>query len=81
MEDFYTIVGAILVSLVLITLAALIGGTLVWLLWPVAIPALFPGLVTSGVFAASINWWPAVCFTWLCSLLLKPSVTQTNKKD
>lgn len=81
MEDFFTLIGAIFVSLVLITLSALFGGTLVWLLWPIAIPALFPGLVTSGVLATSISWWPAVCFTWLCNLLIKSSITPTNKEN
>lgn len=57
---------------------ALIGGTIVFWIWPVAIPAAFPGLVTSGVIAVKISWWSAVCLTWLFGILIKS--THTNNK-
>ena len=63
----------------LIALAAFVGGTIVYLIWPIAIPAIFPGLIKSGVLASQVAWWPAVCFTWLCGILIKSS--QTNKND
>jgi hypothetical protein len=60
---------------------SLVGGTIVYWLWPVAIPAALPGLVENGVLAASLPWWPAVCLTWLCGLLIKSSQTNNNKTN
>jgi len=56
--------------------AAVIGGTFVWLVWPVVNHA-FPKLVADGVLASSLSWWDSVCLTWLFGLLIKS--TQTNK--
>jgi hypothetical protein len=66
-------------AVLLIGAVALLSGTIIFLIWPVAIPAVFPGLVTSGVIAAKIAWWPAVCFTWICGILIKSSQTNNNK--
>jgi len=66
-------------SIVLIGFVALFGGTLVYWLWPVAIPAALPGLVENGVLASEIMWWPAVCLTWLCGILIKSTQTNNNK--
>lgn len=65
-------------GLILIGALALVSGTFVWLLWPVAVPAVFPGLVASGVIAGKIGWWTSVCLTWLCGLLIKGSTTVNN---
>lgn len=59
-----------------IFIAAVIGGTFVWLVWPVVTHA-FPKLVADGVLASSLSWWDSVCLTWLFGLLIKS--TQTNK--
>lgn len=66
-------------AVLLIGAVALFGGTIVFFIWPVAIPAVFPGLVASGVIAAKITWWSAVCFTWLCGILIKSTQTNNNK--
>lgn len=60
---------------------ALIGGTIVFWIWPVAIPAVFPGLVTAGTIAGKLTWWQAVCFTWLCGILIKSTQTNNNSKS
>jgi hypothetical protein len=67
-----------LVAVLLIGAIAVIGGTVVFIIWPMAIPAVFPGLVASGVLAAKIAWWPAVCLTWLCGILIKSTQTNNN---
>jgi hypothetical protein len=67
-------------AVVLIGVVAVFGGTIVYWVWPVAIPAVFPGLVEKGVLAAHLAWWPAVCFTWLCGILIKSSQTNNNSK-
>jgi len=76
------IIAALLVgigAIVVIGLLAVIGGTIVWLIWPVAVPAALPGLVASGTIAGSLSWWASVCLTWLCGLLIKASQTNNNK--
>jgi hypothetical protein len=55
--------------LFVVLVAAFLGGTLIWLLWPIAIPAAFPGLVAAGTLAAKLGWWQAVCFSWLFSII------------
>ena len=72
-------VGSIIVGAAIIAGVAVLGGTIVWFLWPYAIPAAFPGLVTSGVLAAKLPWWSAVCLTWLCGILVKGTTKQTEK--
>lgn len=66
-------------ALAIIAIIAFVSGTIVYFIWPVAIPAAFPGLVASGALAAKLAWWQAVCLTWLFSILIKAS--QTNKKE
>lgn len=65
-------------GLVIIGLLALAGGTIVYWIWPVVIPTVFPGLVESGTIAPEISWWVAVCLTWLFNTLLKSSQTNNN---
>jgi hypothetical protein len=65
--------------MVVVAIVAVLGGTIVFWIWPVAIPAAFPGLVESGVLAAKIAWWPAVCLTWLFGILIKSTQTNNNK--
>ena len=57
---------------------AFLAGTIVWLIWPVAMGA-FPGLVASGALAAKISWWQAICLTWLMNFLIK-SATAAGAK-
>ncbi len=66
-------------SIALIGILALFSGTILWLLWPVAIPVAFPGLVETGVLAAKLSWWVAVCLTWIFGILIKSTQTNNNK--
>jgi len=58
---------------------AVFSGTIVWLIWPVVVPAVFPGLIAAGTIAAKLTWWVAVCLTWLASILIKSSCSNKNK--
>ena len=58
---------------------SLFSGTLVYWLWPVAIPAAFPGLVASGALAAKLSWWASVCLAWIMGILIKATQTNSNK--
>lgn len=75
MDSFFAKIGLALVATILVGVAAFFTGTMVWLLWPWAIPAAFPGLVASGVITGKISWGASVCPCWLSGLLLKSSVT------
>lgn len=37
-------------------------GTLSFFIWPVVVPAIFPGLVESGVIAGSLDYWASILF-------------------
>lgn len=78
MDDntFTTVIAAIIVFVI----ATVFGGFIIWLIWPVVVYNVFPGLVQNGTIAGKIGLWPAICLSWFCSLLIKSSNTN-NKKD
>jgi len=80
MEKFLTGLLVALGIMVVVAIVAILGGTIVYWIWPVAIPTVFPGLVTSGVLAGKIAWWPAVCLTWIFGILIKSTQTNNNNK-
>ena len=80
MDDFLAIVLVVLGAIGLAFFASLIGGTFVWLIWPVVAKA-FPALVSGGYLSSSLSWWDSVCLTWLFGLLIKSTNTNNTKKD
>ena len=77
------LIGALIIglgSIALIGLLAVFSGTILWCLWPVAIPVAFPGLVETGVLATKLTWWVAVCLTWIFGILIKSTNTNNCKK-
>lgn len=80
MENFIDGVMVVLLAGVMILFAAFIGGTVLWLIWPVAIPAAFPGLVEAGTLADKMSWFQSVCLVWIFGLLIKASQKNENKK-
>lgn len=76
LEGFIIALGV----MVLVAVLAVIGGTIVYWVWPIAIPAAFPGLVESGAIAGKIAWWPAVCLTWIFGILIKSTQSNNNNK-
>ena len=77
MEEISKVVGVAVFAVVIVGFAAVISGTFLWLIWPIAIPAAFPTLL-GGAIAAKLTWWQAVCLTWLFGILIK--ATQTINK-
>lgn len=67
------VISAVVAIVALLFFLSLLSGTVVWLVWPVAIPAAFPGLVASGAVPAALGWWPSVCLTWIAGALVKSS--------
>ena len=82
-KGLFKLFGSLIIGLggiALIGALALIGGTIVFWLWPVAIPTAFPGLVENGTLAASLPWWGAVCLTWIMGLLVRSTNTNNCTK-
>jgi len=79
MKNFLAVVGLGISGIALVFVLAVFSGTILYWIWPVAIPAVFPGLVATGVIAGKLSWWAAVTFTWLCGILIKSSTTNTTK--
>ena len=80
MEKFITGLSAGIVAVVLIGFLAVVSGTIVWLIWPVAVPAVFPAAVASGAIAGKLSWWASVCLSWLTGILIKSSNNTTVSK-
>jgi hypothetical protein len=80
MKNFLTVVGLGISGIALVFVLAVFSGTILYWIWPVAIPSVFPGLVASGIIAGKLSWWVAVTFTWICGIFIKSSQTNTTKK-
>ena len=80
MEKFITGLSAGIVAVVLIGFLAVVSGTIVWLIWPVAVPAVFPAAVASSAIAGKLSWWASVCLSWLTGILIKSSNNTTVSK-
>jgi len=65
-------------GIALVAILAVLGGTIVYWIWPLCVPAAFPGLVESGVIAPVLTWKVAVFLTWLFGILIKSTQTNTN---
>lgn len=81
MKNIIEIIAIALGVIVAACFIGILGGTIVWILWPVAIPAAFPGLVDAGKLAAKLTWSQSVYLTWIFSILIKSSQTNNNKLD
>jgi hypothetical protein len=73
MEKIISIIAVTVIAIFTVGFFAVLCGTVIWLIWPVAIPAAFPGAVTSGMIAAKLSYWSAVCLTWVFAILIKSS--------
>ena len=65
-------------AIVLVALLSVVGGTIVYWIWPTAMEAL-PGLVENGTLPPELRWWAAVCVTWLFGILIKATQTNNSK--
>jgi len=53
-------------------LRVVILGTTVYYIWPIAISAAFPGLVTRGIISSHLSWFEAICLSLLTWILIRP---------
>lgn len=70
----------IVMNLIVTSIAAVMGGTILWLLWEGSITAIFPTAVTNGIISEHLEWWPAVKILWICTLLFKTTVDIKSPK-
>lgn len=73
MEKLLTIILSVVAVMALILLVAVFGGVLVWWLWPIVIPAVFPGAVASGLVAKDLSLVTSIVLSWLVGILFKSS--------
>jgi len=73
MEKLLTIILSVMAVMALILLVAVFGGVLVWWLWPIVIPAVFPGAVASGLVAKDLSLVTSIALSWLVGILFKSS--------
>lgn len=71
--------GRAILALAILFFTAVIGGTLIYWFWPVAIPAFLPGLVKEGILPAYPSWWASVTFSWVMGLLFRPYGNSVNR--
>jgi uncharacterized membrane protein len=81
MDKFLAGLLVVLGAIVVIALFSVIGGTIVYWIWPHVIPFAFPGLVAGGFVVAKLTWWKAVLLTWLFGLLFKGSSSSSSSKS
>ena len=67
-------------SFVMLGILSVLNGTILFLMWKVAIPAFLPGLVASGIIAAKLTWWQSVCLSWVMAILFGKTNTVNVKK-
>lgn len=77
MDKLSTALGGLILLIFTVFLFAVFGGTILWLIYD-HIHALFPKAAESGIIAQHLNWWDAVCVTWISSILIKGSTTSTK---
>jgi len=62
-----------------VALLAVLSGTILYWIWPVAVPMAFPKLVEEGWIAGQLDWWVSVCLVWVFGILIKATQTNNNK--
>jgi hypothetical protein len=79
-EDFLKAVGAIIVGMALIFGVSVLSGTLLWAIYP-HIHTIFPTAAANGIIATKLDWWDAVCVTWIFGILIKGGSSSSTKKE
>ncbi len=66
MEKFYTLIGAGLTAIIIISLASIITGTILWAIWDVIY--IFFG---KTFLPENPTWWQCVKVSWLLSIIAR----------
>ncbi len=81
MEKFFTAIGLGISGMALFVVGAVFSGTVLWIVWPYALPVVLPKLVSSGWIPAHLSWWTCVCFSWAWSLLFGSTFIKKSDKS
>jgi hypothetical protein len=76
-----TALGGIALTAIVVFVAAVLMGTILWWLWPIAIPAAFPAGVRQGLLAARLTWGQAVALSWVFAILFKGTPSTGKDKE
>lgn len=80
MGKIFAILGVILYAAVIVFLVAVVSGTVLYFVWPYAIPFVFPRLAEDGYLSKTLTWFQSVCLSWVFGVLIKPSITNKSKE-
>jgi len=75
MERITAFIGTMIIAVILIFIVAIIGGTILWIIWDDCIPHVFK----SEVLSKDLTWWQAVTLTWVAGILIKSSSSSKSK--
>lgn len=73
-------IGNFIVVILAISFLGVYGGTIIWLLYP-HIHALFPMAAPKGIIPQRLNWWDAVCISWIANTLTYRHADSSNNKN
>lgn len=80
MKTILSFIGVITLAALFIFAAAVLSGTILFFIYP-HIFAMFPNAATSGVLASTLEWWDAVCVTWIFGILIKGAGSNSSSSD
>lgn len=70
---------AILIAMIGVMLYALISATIIWWVWPLSFPSIFPNLVQLGYLPLNITWLQAFTASWILHLIFAKPIMSTGK--
>ena len=62
-------IGSMALTVFGIFIAATATGTIIYWIYPIVIPGVFPFLIKGAYMPATLPWWTAVCFSWFLGIL------------
>lgn len=79
MKEFSAMVGGIILAMAAIFFVSCLSGTILYCIYP-HIHTMFPTAASKGVIAKELDWWDAICITWIFSILIRSSSSYNSSK-
>lgn len=80
MNKFAEGIGMIVTGILIVFAVSVLGGTILWFIWEDSVTAMFPKSIESGILAATLTWWQCVKISWVFSILIKTTTTNSSTK-
>jgi hypothetical protein len=77
-NKFLIAIGALIIGLLIIAISSVILGTVLYVIWEDSVTAMFPSSVENGILASKLTWWQCVKISWVFSILIKSTNTETK---